>query len=114
VNGIAPQLTISGAGVTNNSGVVQNFVAVGGRSILPAIAFTNSAATGDNTVYTTVTVEMATNPLIQFSDSASAGTSTFVTSPGINGGGAGEVLFNGNSMAENATFTNRGFIELFD
>ena len=114
VNGIAPQLTISGTGVTNNSGVVQNFVAVGGRSILPAIAFTNSATTGENTVYTTVTVEMATNPLIQFSDNASAGSSTFVTSPAINGGGSGEVLFNGNSTAENATFTNMGFIELFD
>src|SRR6266496_628537 len=113
-NGIAPQLTISGTGVTNNSGVEQNFVAVGGRSILPVIAFTNSATTGENTVYTTVTVEMATNPLIQFSDNASGGSSTFVTSPAINGGGSGEVLFNGNSTAENATFTNMGFIELFD
>jgi autotransporter-associated beta strand protein len=114
VNGIAPQLTISGAGVTNNSGMVQNFVAVGGRSILPAIAFTNSATAGENSVYTTVTVEMATNPLIQFSDNANAGNSTFVTSPAINGGGSGEVLFNGNSTAETATFTNMGFIEFFD
>src|SRR6266487_3684965 len=48
-NGVAPQLTISGTGVTNNSGVEQNFVAVGGRSILPVIAFTNSATTGENT-----------------------------------------------------------------
>ena len=35
-DGIVPQLAISGRGVTNNSGVEQNFVAVGGRSILPA------------------------------------------------------------------------------
>ena len=113
-NGILPRLTISGTGVTNHSSSEQNFVAKGGRSSLPAIAFTNNATSGENTVYTTVTVEGLPNPVIQFSDNATAGNSTFVTSPGINGGGAGSLLFFGNSTAQNATFTNKGFVEFFE
>src|SRR5205823_13665885 len=49
----AVALTISGAGITNNSGITQNFVtAVDGSGNFGTINFTNSATAGSNTSFT--------------------------------------------------------------
>ena len=48
-----PELTISGVGITNNSGIAQNFVtAVDGMGLNGFIKFTNSATAGSLTVFT--------------------------------------------------------------
>jgi autotransporter-associated beta strand protein len=78
-------LIISGVGITNNSGVTQNFVAVGGATGLPsAIFFTNSATAGSNTTFQN-----------------RGGPGPF--------GGAGETVFFSTASAGNATFMNHGF-----
>ena len=75
-------LTISGVGITNNSGVAQNFVG----------AISNSNAVR-----------------LLFNGSATAGSGTFFT---MNGGGGdfagGFVVFNDNATAGNGSFTNNG------
>jgi outer membrane autotransporter protein len=72
-------LTISGAGITNNSGITQNFVTAGG---LGAIVFTNSATAGNVTI---------TN---------SGGT--------VTGGVGGATVFLNTSTAGSATIRNNG------
>src|SRR5262245_10539108 len=46
---VAPQLTISGVGITNNSGVVQNFVLTNPAT---QMSFTNNATAGSLTAFT--------------------------------------------------------------
>jgi autotransporter-associated beta strand protein len=75
-------LTISGVGITNNSGVPQNFVG----------AISNSNAVR-----------------LVFNGSATAGSETFFTMNGGGGGLAGGfVVFNDNATAGNGSFTNNG------
>ncbi len=101
-------LTISGSGVTNNSGVNQNFAPGPGE-----IDFTNSAtAGGSNVVFTnagnvqffnTSTAGNATftnNGAVKFFDTSTAGTVTLDNNA--------EILFQGSSTAGNGTFTNSG------
>src|SRR5947199_359235 len=47
-----PILTLSGAGVTNDSGRIQNFVTPAGRSDFAQILFSNSATAGNLTRFT--------------------------------------------------------------
>jgi len=75
-------LAISGAGITNNSGITQNFV---GR-----IDFLNAASAGSSTFFTV-------NGLIQFEHDSSAGSATFT----IDGG---RVIFFNSPSAANGTF----------
>jgi autotransporter-associated beta strand protein len=89
---ITASLTLSGAGITNNSEITQNFVANGG------INFMNNASAGASTTFT--------NPSrIDFFDSSSAGSATF-----INNGGSdnGATVFFGSATAANGTFINNG------
>jgi hypothetical protein len=69
-------LTISGAGIINNSGIAQNFVtALGGE-----IRFTNSATAGSSSVFTNNggAFSAAAGGLTQFFDTSSAGSATII------------------------------------
>ncbi|PYK09548.1 MAG: hypothetical protein DME65_11740 [Verrucomicrobia bacterium] len=129
-------LTISGVGITNNSGIPQNFV----TGDFGTIAFTNSATAGNLTMFTSngsPTVRRAAG-FTEFFDSSTAGNGTFINNgtavirnPGSTrffdsstagngsftnhaGGdrrrffGGGNTIFGSNSTAGNGTFTNRG------
>jgi autotransporter-associated beta strand protein len=105
-------LTISGAGMTNNSGTTQNFVAdIDVLGNFGTIAFTNSATAGSLTAFTAngSTLSGAPGGAIQFSGTSTASNGTFT----INGGdGApdacgtqgGTMQFSGTSTAGNGTF----------
>src|SRR5262245_24176310 len=71
-------LTISGAGITNNSGAIQTLVADFNASTqtVGVIKFTNSAIAGALTVFNN------NQSNTQFFDSASAGSGTFNNNPG--------------------------------
>jgi autotransporter-associated beta strand protein len=84
----APTLTISGNGITNNSGIVQNFTPGPGQ-----IIFTNSATAGALTSFTN-------GGAITFAGSSSAGNATFSND--------GELTFLNTSTAGDATFINEG------
>lgn len=106
--GTSPTLTISGAGITNNSGSVQNFAfQFGGAQIL----FLNNATAGSLTAFTTTnmtfegasTADHATftnNGNITFANTATAGDATFTNNAVL--------FFLDDSTAGNGTFTNSG------
>jgi autotransporter-associated beta strand protein len=109
------KLTISGAGIINNSGIAQNFVAAAGptsgiNSI--RLTFKNSATAGSGTFFA-----MNGGAIVggipgwtSFEDVSSAGHGTFTnngpTVLGTFGGGA--TLFSDNATASNGTFINNG------
>ena len=130
-------LTISGVGISNNSGIAQNFVtAVNGIGNFGTIAFTNSATAGSGTVFTnngstggrsgtiqflntstagngtftnnSATVSGEGGGFTQFFDTSTAGNSTFTNNGGASGAGPGATLFFGSSTAGNGIFTNNG------
>jgi hypothetical protein len=105
-------LTISGMGITNNSGITENFVnAPGGPFEAGQLAFVNSATAGDLTAFINqgATAGSQNAGFIKFFDSSSAGNGTF-TNDGAAAGGAfgGETDFADNSTAGNGTFTTNG------
>src|SRR5262249_15946470 len=90
--------TISGNGITNDSGITQNFV------VTDTLSLTNSATAGAMTFFT-----MTENTFMHFFDTASAGHGTFV----IDGndsvfGSGGALIFADDSSARNASFTVNG------
>jgi autotransporter-associated beta strand protein len=99
------ELTISGIGIINNSGVAQNFVC----SIFAGVVLTNNATVGEMTFFTVRGGHGNKNNggFVSFSDTASAGNGTFVLeppeTPDANSGGI--VAFGDNSSAGNGTFT---------
>lgn len=125
-------LTISGTGITNNSGQAQNFViaasdgnigeaqlfftnsATAGSAIFtnnaPPVAgvdggvtkFLNSSTAGSSTFVSNGSGE------IKFYDSASAGSGTFTNNRGSGGLFGGSIDFETNATAANGTFTNNG------
>ncbi len=101
-------LTISGVGITNNSGITQNFAPGPG-----AIDFMNSATAGGSNVaftdagtvqfFNTSTAGDATftnNGAVKFFDTSTAGDATLNNNA--------EILFQGSSTAGNGTLTNSG------
>ena len=98
-------LTVSGIGITNNSGIPQNFV----FPTFATINLINNATVGDMTFFTLKGGHGQKNDggFAAFSDTASAGNGTFVLespeTPDANSGGG--VVFRGNSSAGNGTFT---------
>jgi len=123
-------LTISGVGITNNSGIIQNFVTAFGASP-GVIEFTNSATAGTLTVFTN-TREGATHffdtssagnatlineggPFFSspgsetnFFDSATADNATVIANGGVSGAVGGSTNFQNNSPAGNATLIANG------
>ena len=101
-------LTISGVGITNNSGIMQTFAPSPGE-----IDFENNAtAGGSNVVFTDAGT-------VQFFNTSTAGNATFTnngavkffdtsTAGDVNLNNNAEILFQGNSTAGNGTFTNTG------
>jgi autotransporter-associated beta strand protein len=113
-------LTVSGAGIANNSGTTQNLVTtadiIGTRGM---IQFRNSATGGNLTVFTNNGPPSSDSEggITQFFDSSSAGNGGFSNLIGPGGGqGGGGVEFYDNSTAGNAAFFNAGgftFIRFF-
>jgi len=97
-------LTISGVGITNNSGITQNFVIAvdSDTGTVGQIIFANSATAGSLTAFNNV-------GSMSFFGSSTAANGTFTN----NGGSAGfafgaSMAFNETSTAGNGTFTNDG------
>ena len=80
-------LTISGAGIANDSGVTHTFVISG------SLSFLNAATAGDLIIF-------YNSGAISFSNSSRAGSATFTNNPGTS------VTFYGDSSAGNAAFNN--------
>lgn len=108
INPNGHSITISGAGVTNDSGVTQNFVinsAPGGF-----VYFTGIAIAGESVQYTLNGGTSLGTFGYTFFDTSTAATSTFI----INGGAdatnkqSGQLTFNDNSSADNATIVLNG------
>lgn len=101
-------LTVSGAGITNNSGLLQNFVNQEADTTSGELHFTNNATAGESVVYTNQTPLLGgRSPLIQFEDSSSASSAQFYNQSGKQSQG-GLIQFEGNSTAANGTFHNTG------
>jgi autotransporter-associated beta strand protein len=103
-------LTISGAGVTNNSGMLQNFANLDDTSKGAKLYFTNSATAGESVVYTNQrpVYPDGPGPLIQFEDHSTAGSAQFINFAGPYSTSGGVIEFQGNSTAASATFRNTG------
>lgn len=99
-------LTIGSAGVTNDSGSVQNFV-VANHSLLNWVG---TAMAGADTIYTdTGSNETSGQGFMFFLDGSSAGDATFVNQAGLaNAGGGGYMVFSDHATAGNGTFINEG------
>jgi autotransporter-associated beta strand protein len=90
-------LTLSGAGITNDSGITQTFKPYPGATI----SFTNSATAGSLTAFVAY-------GSVHFFGNASAASGTFTNLAGINGDHGGLIEFFDNSTASSGIFTNSG------
>ena len=99
-------LTISGAGITNNSGVVQNFVNQTHPGQSAELHFTDGATAGDSMLYSNLAGSGSTYGAdIEFLDNSMAGSGTFLNT-GVAGGYSTTISFHGLASAGEATFTN--------
>ncbi len=102
-------LTISGAGISNNSGLLQNFANLANKRKGAKLYFTQEATAGDSVVYTNqLPVFGGANPLIQFEDSSTAGSAQFINFAGPYSSLGGVIEFQGQSTAGSGTFRNTG------
>jgi autotransporter-associated beta strand protein len=105
-------LLISGAGIVNNSGALQNFVAdVDTMNHASTIYFTNTATAGSSTTFRVngATAASAPGGAIEFFGSSSAGGAACIVAGSAAGGGSGgRINFHENSSAGTGTFTNEG------
>ena len=99
-----PELVLSGSGIMNDSGLLQNFVARG------LIVFGNYARAGDNTAFTVNYGPGFVRPEINFFEHSSAGSATFTVRGSELGddSSGGTLAFNDYSSAENATIVVNG------
>ena len=103
-------LKLSGTGITNSSGTIQNFINSTNNTTRGEIQFLNSATAGALTQFT----NEGRNPAAavsggrcNFLGSSSAGSGVFIQNgAGGTGGDGGRCLFGANSNAGSATFTN--------
>src|SRR5439155_19666716 len=105
-------LTISGVGITNNSGIMQNFVtAVDGFGDYGRISFFNSATAGSLTMFTnnggTFSNNFGSGGHTDFFGTSTAGNATFTDNGGkVALAGGGHTDFFNTSTAGTGTFTN--------
>jgi autotransporter-associated beta strand protein len=103
-------LTISGAGITNNSGIAQNFVTAAGTDYneFGTITFTGAASAGSQTVFTNKpgTAAASGSGHIYFFSTSTAGNGTFVNQGSAETFG-GETDFYDSSSAGDGIFTNQ-------
>jgi len=93
--------TFSGFGITNNSGITQNFVAVSSSGCCDSggvIQFINSASAGNLTVFTNAGLFTAT----KFLDTSTAGNATLIANGEGFGGASGTILFANDSSGGTA------------
>jgi uncharacterized protein with beta-barrel porin domain len=103
-------LLISGAGITNNSLITQNFVVNSGADF-GDITFTNSATAGTNTVFTNnaATVSGISGGLTDFQDNTTAGSASITNNGGtFSNGRGGATVFAGSSTAASSKIDNMG------
>jgi len=87
------KLTLSGTGITNNSGLTQNFTT---NKFFEPMLFNHSATAGSGTVFTN------DGGKVQFNDTSTAASATFMTNGrGINGA---TTIFFDDSTCDTATF----------
>src|SRR3954453_4952899 len=100
-------IVFTGLGITNNSGVTQNFVAADFARIL----FQNHATAGKGTVFT-VAGDLVSggdqHGFITFTDDATADNASFIVEGGTGGGFGGSIDFMPSSSAANGTFIVNG------
>ena len=104
-------LTISGVGITNNSGITQNFIAGFAGSSAGEIAFTNSATAGSLTRFTNIgsAVSGAFGGFIEFFGTSTAGSGAFINNAGtVSGANGGFTQFTNSATADSGAFTNNG------
>jgi autotransporter-associated beta strand protein len=104
-------LTISGVGITNDSGITQNFVIAGGSATYGTISFANSATAGSLTNFTCNggVTDGGFGGVLVFQGTATAGTADFVANGStVNGGGNATIAFFDSSSAGGGTFTTYG------
>ncbi len=102
----SPLLTISGAGITNNSEVAQNFVSVT-KFPIGSISFHNEATAGNDTFFTLLGGIATAAGEVDFYDNSNAGTATF-TNQGGDQSDDGLTFFFDQSSAAEGTFINNG------
>ena len=113
---ISPALTLSGAGITNSSGIIQNFMTAGGGANNGGpsqIFFRNSATAGSMTNYTSSGGIESTGfgGGIFFYNTSTAGSGTFlIKGSAVAGADGGFAVFNNTSSAGNGVFTNNGAV----
>ena len=101
-------LTLGGAGITNDSGLTQNFIAAGNNGV---IRFANSATAGSNTSFTTHGGAESGEVFgtTEFRNSSNAGSGAFTTNGGaVSGAFGGVTQFFDTSSAAQGTFTTNG------
>jgi autotransporter-associated beta strand protein len=113
-----PILTLSGAGITNNSGRIQDFVTPAASQDFAQIVFSNSATAGSSTSFTNSggsnNFVSQLNGITIFLNMANAGTASFTNKGGFSnnigsfGGPGGTTEFFDSSSAANSVFTNDG------
>src|SRR5215813_492729 len=96
---------IYGAGITNNSGIEQNFVAPGAGQ---SIHFFNSATAGEGTVFTQGSGTSTRITEISFHQTSSAGSATFINEG--NGQANSGTLFWNSATAASGTFINKAAV----
>ena len=105
-------LTISGVGITNSSGITQNFVtAVDGAGNFADIKFTNSATAARLTVFTNngASAFSANGGITEFINNSSAGDGTFINNGSmVDNAFGGVTRFFDTSTAGNGIFTTSG------
>ena len=101
-------LTLSGAGVVNNSGIIQNFVSATPDTDHSApIVFTNSATAGSNTMFTAQPGHGFGGAVV-FEDDSSAGTGAFLASGGDLDYAGGGIAFYDKATAADGSFVASG------
>jgi autotransporter-associated beta strand protein len=118
-------VTISGAGIINNSGQLQKINADAGSGspnnkldfpAFPSITFTNSATAGSNITYTSFggVGELGVGGNFNFQDSSSADHGVFIIHGSVGHYAyASEISFSDSSTADNATIVlANGFLEM--
>jgi hypothetical protein len=104
-------LILSGTGITNNSGTMQDFVAAVAGANGGAILFTDNATAGSLTAFTNNggTVSGGGGSTTEFLNTSTAGNGTFINNGGtVSGANAAATFFSATSTAGNGTFINNG------
>src|SRR4029077_17607038 len=98
------QFIISGTGITNNSGITQNFMV---PTISNFLVFSNSATAGDMTVFT-IQPSSLLGAILSFDDTSSAGHGTFIVEGDTVSLSGGFINFRAHSSAGDGFFMVHG------